>query len=84
MYKTTSQRFVPDPLYKKIYSVLEDSTILSNWTIDNKQEMKYDFSCELYRVLILSYIFSLHIQLFPLVFLSQKGVLLMLVFITLV
>ncbi|KAG5214879.1 hypothetical protein JEQ12_000455 [Ovis aries] len=44
MYKTTSQRFVPDPLNRKFYSVLEDSTILSNWTIDNKQKMKYDFS----------------------------------------
>lgn len=29
---------------------MEDSTILSNWTIDNKHKMKYDFSCELYRM----------------------------------
>ena len=59
---------------------MEDSTILSNWTIGNKQEMTYDFSYELYRVLIFSCIVSIHIQLFPPVFLSQEGVLLMLVF----
>ncbi|XP_024899542.1 baculoviral IAP repeat-containing protein 2 isoform X2 [Pteropus alecto] len=29
---------------------MEDSTILSNWTIGNKHKMKYDFSCELYRM----------------------------------
>uniref|UniRef100_A0A250Y3H0 RING-type E3 ubiquitin transferase n=1 Tax=Castor canadensis TaxID=51338 RepID=A0A250Y3H0_CASCN len=29
---------------------MEDSTILSNWTADNKQKMKYDLSCELYRM----------------------------------
>ncbi|KAF7473159.1 baculoviral IAP repeat-containing protein 2 [Marmota monax] len=29
---------------------MEDSTILSNWTNNNKQTMKYDFSCELYRM----------------------------------
>uniref|UniRef100_A0A480P436 Baculoviral IAP repeat-containing protein 2 isoform 1 n=1 Tax=Sus scrofa TaxID=9823 RepID=A0A480P436_PIG len=29
---------------------MEDSTILSNWTVGNKQKMKYDFSCELYRM----------------------------------
>ncbi|XP_062052918.1 baculoviral IAP repeat-containing protein 2 [Lepus europaeus] len=30
--------------------MMEDSTILSTWTNDNKQKMKYDFSCELYRM----------------------------------
>ncbi|XP_032496615.1 LOW QUALITY PROTEIN: baculoviral IAP repeat-containing protein 2 [Phocoena sinus] len=50
MHKTTSQRLFPDPLYQKIKSMMEDSTILSNWTIVNKQKMKYDFSCELYRM----------------------------------
>nr|AKZ42362.1 baculoviral IAP repeat-containing protein 2 [Castor fiber] len=29
---------------------MEDSTVLSNWTADNKQKMKYDLSCELYRM----------------------------------
>lgn len=29
---------------------MEDSTILSSWTVGNKQKMKYDFSCELYRM----------------------------------
>ncbi|XP_040113793.1 baculoviral IAP repeat-containing protein 2 isoform X2 [Oryx dammah] len=50
MHKTTSQRLVPDPSYRKIKSVMEDSTVLSNWTIGNKQKMTYDFSCELYRM----------------------------------
>ncbi|EPY79957.1 baculoviral IAP repeat-containing protein 2 isoform 1 [Camelus ferus] len=30
--------------------MMEDSTVLSDWTIGNKQKMKYDFSCELYRM----------------------------------
>ncbi|XP_040832798.1 baculoviral IAP repeat-containing protein 2 [Ochotona curzoniae] len=30
--------------------MMEESTILSNWTNDNKQKMKYDYSCELYRM----------------------------------
>ena len=50
MYKTTFQRFVLGPSYQKIYSVMENSTILSNWTIGNKQKVTYDFSCELYRM----------------------------------
>ncbi|XP_059786495.1 baculoviral IAP repeat-containing protein 2 isoform X2 [Balaenoptera ricei] len=50
MHKTTSQRLFPDLSYQKIKSTMEDSTILSNWTIVNKQKMKYDFSCELYRM----------------------------------
>ncbi|XP_020739062.2 baculoviral IAP repeat-containing protein 2 isoform X2 [Odocoileus virginianus] len=50
MHKTTSQRLVLDPSYQKIKSVMEDSTVLSNWTIGNKQKMTYDFSCELYRM----------------------------------
>ncbi|KAB0361611.1 hypothetical protein FD754_005767 [Muntiacus muntjak] len=29
---------------------MENSTILSNWTIGNKQKVTYDFSCELYRM----------------------------------
>lgn len=29
---------------------MEDSTVLSHCTSDNKQSMKYDFSCELYRI----------------------------------
>ncbi|XP_014400073.1 PREDICTED: baculoviral IAP repeat-containing protein 2 isoform X2 [Myotis brandtii] len=49
MHKTTSQRLVPGPSYQK-KTIMEDSTILSNWTIDNKHKMKYDFSCELYRM----------------------------------
>uniref|UniRef100_A0A8C8ZD62 Baculoviral IAP repeat containing 2 n=1 Tax=Prolemur simus TaxID=1328070 RepID=A0A8C8ZD62_PROSS len=40
MHKTTSQRL----------SIMEDSPMLSNWTNGNKQKMKYDFSCELYRM----------------------------------
>ncbi|KAM5224161.1 baculoviral IAP repeat-containing protein 2 isoform 3-T4 [Hipposideros larvatus] len=50
MHKTTSQRPVAGPLYQKIKSIMEDSTILSNWTISNKHKMEYDFSCELYRM----------------------------------
>ncbi|XP_053416121.1 baculoviral IAP repeat-containing protein 2 [Nycticebus coucang] len=50
MHKTTSQRLVLRPLPQKIRSKMEDSPILSNWTNDNKQRMKYDFSCELYRM----------------------------------
>ncbi|XP_068844254.1 baculoviral IAP repeat-containing protein 2 isoform X2 [Capricornis sumatraensis] len=50
MHQTTSQRLVLDPSYRKIKSVMEDSTVLSNWTIGNKQKMTYDFSCELYRM----------------------------------
>ncbi|XP_019568240.2 baculoviral IAP repeat-containing protein 2 isoform X2 [Rhinolophus sinicus] len=50
MHKTTSQRLVAGPLYQKIKSIMEDSTILSNWTIGNKHKMEYDFSCELYRM----------------------------------
>ncbi|XP_043337589.1 baculoviral IAP repeat-containing protein 2 isoform X1 [Cervus elaphus] len=50
MHKTTSQRLVLDPSYQKIKSVMEDSTVLSNWTVGNKQKMTYDFSCELYRM----------------------------------
>ena len=50
MHKTTSQRLVLDPSYRKIKSVMEDSTVLSNWTSGNKQKMTYDFSCELYRM----------------------------------
>lgn len=29
---------------------MENSTVLSNWTKENKEKMKYDFSCELYRM----------------------------------
>ncbi|XP_055970898.1 baculoviral IAP repeat-containing protein 2 [Sorex fumeus] len=50
MHKTTSQRLVLGLSYKKIKNKMEDSTILSNWTDDSKQKMKYDFSCELYRM----------------------------------
>uniref|UniRef100_A0A2K6G4S2 RING-type E3 ubiquitin transferase n=1 Tax=Propithecus coquereli TaxID=379532 RepID=A0A2K6G4S2_PROCO len=50
MQKTTFQRLVPGPSYQKIKSIMEDSPILSNWTNGNKQKMKYDFSCELYRM----------------------------------
>ncbi|XP_010971615.1 baculoviral IAP repeat-containing protein 2 [Camelus dromedarius] len=49
MHKTTSQSLIPGPSYQKI-SMMEDSTVLSDWTIGNKQKMKYDFSCELYRM----------------------------------
>ncbi|XP_076969252.1 baculoviral IAP repeat-containing protein 2 isoform X2 [Tamandua tetradactyla] len=50
MHKTTSQRLDPGPSHQKFVSKMEDSTILTNWTNDNKQKMKYDFSCELYRM----------------------------------
>uniref|UniRef100_A0A8C5UNI2 Baculoviral IAP repeat containing 2 n=1 Tax=Microcebus murinus TaxID=30608 RepID=A0A8C5UNI2_MICMU len=50
MHKTTSPRLVPGPSYQKIKSIMEDSPILSNWTNGSKQKMKYDFSCELYRM----------------------------------
>ncbi|KAI5266455.1 baculoviral IAP repeat-containing protein 2 [Manis pentadactyla] len=29
---------------------MDDRAILSNWTVGSKQKMKYDFSCELYRM----------------------------------
>lgn len=29
---------------------MENSTVLSNWTKESKEKMKYDFSCELYRM----------------------------------
>uniref|UniRef100_H0VGP6 RING-type E3 ubiquitin transferase n=1 Tax=Cavia porcellus TaxID=10141 RepID=H0VGP6_CAVPO len=50
MHKTTSQRFVQSPTYRKIENIMEESTVLPNRTNDNKQKMKYDFSCELYRM----------------------------------
>ncbi|EHH56692.1 hypothetical protein EGM_06155 [Macaca fascicularis] len=50
MHKTASQRLFPGPSYQNIKSIMEDSTILSDWTNSNKQKMKYDFSCELYRM----------------------------------
>ncbi|XP_037361617.1 baculoviral IAP repeat-containing protein 2 [Talpa occidentalis] len=50
MHKTTSQRLVIGSSCQKIKTIMEDSTVLSNWTNDNKQKMKYDFSCELYRM----------------------------------
>ncbi|XP_017400245.1 baculoviral IAP repeat-containing protein 2 isoform X1 [Cebus imitator] len=50
MHKTASQRLFPGPSYQKINSIMEDSTILSDWTNSSKQKMKYDFSCELYRM----------------------------------
>ncbi|XP_012585345.1 PREDICTED: baculoviral IAP repeat-containing protein 2 isoform X1 [Condylura cristata] len=50
MHKTTSQRLVLGSSCQKIKNIMEDSTLLSNWTNDNKQKMKYDFSCELYRM----------------------------------
>ncbi|XP_013366474.1 PREDICTED: baculoviral IAP repeat-containing protein 2 [Chinchilla lanigera] len=50
MHKSTSQRAVWSPPCKKIENIMEESTILPSWTKDNKQEMKYDFSCELYRM----------------------------------
>ncbi|XP_072677847.1 baculoviral IAP repeat-containing protein 2 isoform X2 [Canis lupus baileyi] len=49
MHKTTSQRLVPGS-YQRIKRTMEDSTILRNQTIGNKQKIKYDFSCELYRM----------------------------------
>nr|XP_035924382.1 putative inhibitor of apoptosis isoform X2 [Halichoerus grypus] len=50
MHKTTSQRLVPGSSCQRIKSTMEDSTILSNQTVGNKQKIKYDFSCELYRM----------------------------------
>uniref|UniRef100_F7H9H2 Baculoviral IAP repeat containing 2 n=1 Tax=Callithrix jacchus TaxID=9483 RepID=F7H9H2_CALJA len=50
MHKTASQRLFPGPWYQKIKSIMEDSTLLSDWTNSSKQKMKYDFSCELYRM----------------------------------
>ncbi|KAM5245628.1 baculoviral IAP repeat-containing protein 2 [Ctenodactylus gundi] len=50
MHKTTSRRVVQGPSYEKVTGIMEDSTVLSNWTNDSNQTMKYDFSCELYRM----------------------------------
>ncbi|XP_004385918.1 baculoviral IAP repeat-containing protein 2 [Trichechus manatus latirostris] len=50
MHKSTFQRLVPSPSQRKFKNIMEDSKILSNWTNSNKQKMKYDFSCELYRM----------------------------------
>ncbi|XP_042538921.1 baculoviral IAP repeat-containing protein 2 [Dipodomys spectabilis] len=44
MHKTTSQSCLISAR-----CIMEDRTFLSNWTED-KQKMKYDFSCELYRM----------------------------------
>ncbi|XP_049745417.1 baculoviral IAP repeat-containing protein 2 isoform X1 [Elephas maximus indicus] len=50
MHKTTFQRLVPSSPQRKYKNIMEDSKILSDWTNSNKQKMKYDFSCELYRM----------------------------------
>uniref|UniRef100_A0A8C6QV16 RING-type E3 ubiquitin transferase n=1 Tax=Nannospalax galili TaxID=1026970 RepID=A0A8C6QV16_NANGA len=41
MHKTTSQ---------STKRMMEDSRVLPNWTKESKEKMKYDFSCELYRM----------------------------------
>uniref|UniRef100_A0A8C5KT57 RING-type E3 ubiquitin transferase n=1 Tax=Jaculus jaculus TaxID=51337 RepID=A0A8C5KT57_JACJA len=46
MHKITSQRVAQGTEN----STMEDSTVLSSWTSDSKEKMKYDFSCELYRM----------------------------------
>lgn len=48
MHKTISQRVVQGT--KKTKSIMENSTTLPNWTRESKEKMKYDFSCELYRM----------------------------------
>ncbi|XP_044113714.1 baculoviral IAP repeat-containing protein 2 isoform X1 [Neovison vison] len=50
MHKTICQRLLPGSSCQRIKSTMEDSTILPNQTIGNKQKIKYDFSCELYRM----------------------------------
>ncbi|XP_006887370.1 PREDICTED: baculoviral IAP repeat-containing protein 2 [Elephantulus edwardii] len=50
MHKTTFQRLVPNPYQHKFTNTMENSKILSSWTNTNKQQMRYDFSCELYRM----------------------------------
>ncbi|XP_036048711.1 baculoviral IAP repeat-containing protein 2 [Onychomys torridus] len=51
MYKTVSQRVVQGTLHQKNpKSIMENSTTLPNWTRESKEKMKYDFSCELYRM----------------------------------
>ncbi|KAM6157814.1 LOW QUALITY PROTEIN: baculoviral IAP repeat-containing protein 2-like [Rhynchocyon petersi] len=49
MHKTAFQRLVTNPLIQNL-TIMEDSKILSSCTNTNKQKMKYDFSCELYRM----------------------------------
>ncbi|XP_021501550.1 baculoviral IAP repeat-containing protein 2 isoform X4 [Meriones unguiculatus] len=49
MHKTISQSSLRY-LTPKPNRIMEDSTILSNWTKESKEKMTYDFSCELYRM----------------------------------
>uniref|UniRef100_A0A8C8TV27 RING-type E3 ubiquitin transferase n=1 Tax=Peromyscus maniculatus bairdii TaxID=230844 RepID=A0A8C8TV27_PERMB len=50
MHKTISQTVVQGTLHQKTKSIMENSTTLPNWTRESKEKMKYDFSCELYRM----------------------------------
>uniref|UniRef100_A0A8C2QP19 RING-type E3 ubiquitin transferase n=1 Tax=Cricetulus griseus TaxID=10029 RepID=A0A8C2QP19_CRIGR len=50
MHTALSQRVVQGTLRQNPTSIMENSTTLPDWTRESKEKMKYDFSCELYRM----------------------------------
>ncbi|CAO2636192.1 Baculoviral IAP repeat-containing protein 2 [Lemmus lemmus] len=52
MHKAASQKVVQHTLHqkKKKKKIMENSTTIPNWTKESKEKIKYDFSCELYRM----------------------------------
>ncbi|KAK7808329.1 hypothetical protein U0070_002700 [Myodes glareolus] len=50
MHKTVSQRVLQGPFHQTARKIMENSTALLKWTKESKEKLKYDFSCELYRM----------------------------------